>query len=201
MNSYKHSELSVKRRGGKIDDYYEVHSFLDSTKELCSDNRHRVLHNLWGIRRVIIPIFGHTILNSDNKKINVKDLCEQDHVLPDYNNKFIPTIGDFIDQIEPLTKEENYRLNDIHSRYRFTNEALNLLLSPLKISGEKKALLITHNSWFVNDVLPRIYKREQNLESFPIPSKTLFEKMNFAVWMDNGIKDVPNSCKKISHLL
>jgi len=55
MNAYKHAEISVKKRGGKIEDYYPIHFFMDSTKELCSDNRHRILHNLWGIRRVIIP--------------------------------------------------------------------------------------------------------------------------------------------------
>ena len=72
MNPYKHAEISVKHRGGKIDDYYPIHAFMDSTKELCSDNRHRILHNLWGVRRVIIPLFGHTITNSDGKTIVLK---------------------------------------------------------------------------------------------------------------------------------
>jgi len=49
MNAHLHAELSVKRRGGQISDYYAIHSSLDATKELCSDNRHRILHNLWGV--------------------------------------------------------------------------------------------------------------------------------------------------------
>jgi len=201
MNSVKHAEISVKRRGGEVSDYFLIHSFIDSTKELCSDNRHRILHNLWGVRRVVIPIFGHTILNSQGKEINVKDLCEQDHVLPDYNNKFIPTLNDFIDQIEPLTKEEDHLLNEIHEKNKFTNDELDLILSPLKISGEKKSLLITHNSWFINEILPRIMKRKIELVDFPISSKTLFRKMKFTSWMDNGLGDIPNSCKIISDLL
>lgn len=74
MNPLIHSEISAKRRGGKIEDYYAIHSFMDSTKELCSDHRHRILHNLWGVRRIVIPIFGATLTNSDNKKVCVKDI-------------------------------------------------------------------------------------------------------------------------------
>lgn len=58
MNPLEHSKISVKRRGGKIEDYYPIHFFLDSTKELCSDNRHRVLHNLWRIKGMLIEFYG-----------------------------------------------------------------------------------------------------------------------------------------------
>jgi hypothetical protein len=201
MNAFKHAEISVKRRGGKIDDYYPIHFFIDSTKELCSDNRHRILHNLWGIRRIVIPIFGHTIINSDNKKVNVKDLCEQDHILPDYNNKFIPTIADFIQELDDLNEDEKKAINDIHQNYSFNTDELDLLLSPLQTSGELKSLLITHNSWFLNRILPKVFNRNWSINSFPIPSSTLFEKMNFANWMDNGRNGIPNSCKRIFKLL
>ncbi|MFK7934511.1 MAG: hypothetical protein AB8G22_13450 [Saprospiraceae bacterium] len=201
MNPYLHSKISVKKRGGKISDYYPIHSFLDSTKELCSDNRHRFLHNLWGVRRVIIPIFGHTISNSDDKEVNIKDLCEQDHILPDYSNRFIPTIEDFVEQIDDLTDRESAKLNEIHANYHFTSEELNLLLSPLSISGLKKSLLITHNSWFIKEILPKVVQRQPTLEDFPIPTKMLFEKMNFASWMDNGVNGLPKSSKKIANLL
>jgi len=32
MDAYKHAEISVKKRGGKIEDYYPIHFFMDSTK-------------------------------------------------------------------------------------------------------------------------------------------------------------------------
>ena len=186
MNPHKHSQISVSKRGGSIDDYFPIHFFLDTTKELCSDHRHRVLHNLWGIRRVVIPIFGSTITNSDNKVISVKDICEQDHILPDYSNKFIPTISDFIDQIEDLTNDETQLINFIHKTYDFSSEEKEIILSPLVISGKLSSLLITHNSWFINEVLAKISKRTTRLEDCPISSKLLFDKMNYADWMDNG---------------
>jgi len=201
MNAYKHAEISVKRRGGKISDYYPIHSFMDSTKELCSDHRHRVLHNLWGIRRVIIPIFGNCITNSQGKIINVKDLCEQDHILPDYNNKFIPTLSDFVYQIEELTQTEKSIINDIHSNFTFSKEELNLLLSPLSLSGEMKSLLITHNSWFINEILHKVCKRTIAITEFPLSPNLLFDKLNFANWMDNGRSDLPPSSNKIKKIL
>lgn len=100
LNAYIHSEISVKTRGGKIEDYYPIHTFIDCTKDICPDNRHRILHTMWGINNIVVPIFGHTIVNSSGKKVNVKDLCEQDHVLPDYRNKFIPTLSDFVEAID-----------------------------------------------------------------------------------------------------
>jgi len=201
MNAYKHAEISVRRRGGNIDDYYPIHFFMDATKELCSDNRHRFLHNLWGIRRVVIPIFGNTIINSDGKKINVKDLCEQDHILPDYSGKFIPTLSDFIEQIDELNQQELNMVNEIHSSFQFSKEELNLLLSPLGISGRTSSLLITHNSWFINEILPKVFNRKFALLDFPISSNLLFEKMQFADWMDNGRVGFPKSCLKIKHLI
>lgn len=201
MNASKHAEISVRRRGGKIDDYYPIHFFIDSTKELCSDNRHRILHNLWGVRRIVIPIFGHTIINSDNKKVNVKDLCEQDHILPDFNNKFIPTITDFIQELDDLNDKEKKIIDNIHQNFSFKQDELDLLLSPLQISGAVKSLLITHNSWFLNRILPMVCNRSWSIKSFPLSSNTLFEKMNFANWMDNGRNGLPNSCRRINKLL
>jgi len=106
MNAVKHAEISVKRWGGTISDYYPIHYFMDSTKELCSDNRHQV----------IIPIFGHTLTNSDQKKINVKDLCERDHILPDYRNRFIPTLGDFVRSMDETLLPPDYLSNFILPR-------------------------------------------------------------------------------------
>jgi len=56
MNAMQHARISAKRWGGEPEDYYEIHAFIDSTKSLCSDARHRVLHTLWGINSVVVPI-------------------------------------------------------------------------------------------------------------------------------------------------
>ena len=196
MNPVVHSQLSVKKRGGVIEDYLPIHSFLDCTKELCSDNRHRIFHTHWGISRVIIPIFGHTIINRDGKSINVKDLCEQDHILPDYRNRFIPTLADFIHalQIENIDPKV---LVEFSKPYRENRELMNLILSPLHITGLKVSLLVTHNSWFINEIVPKIMKKDIEIRDFSLSPSTLFENMKFQLWMDNG-NAIPPSARLTS---
>ncbi len=198
MNPYIHSEISVKKRGGSIDDYYPIHFFMDSTKELCSDNRHRILHNLWGVRRVIIPIFGNTIINEKGKKINVKDLCEQDHILPDFSNRFIPTLSDFVNEFEELSADEIIQINRVYFFFENHKEIQSLLISPLNVTGEIKSLRLTHNTWFCNEIIPRIFSTDYHLRE--IGKINIFEKMNFAPWMDNG-NGLPLSCQKIKNII
>ncbi len=193
MNSILHSQISVRKRGGKIEDYLPIHDFIDSTKELCSDNRHRVLHTLWGIRKVIVPIFGHTITNSDGKNINVKDLCEQDHILPDYQNRFIPTLADFASAIDKI-EAKKFDFVSFTKTYETDKELFDLLISPLNNTGLISSLLITHNSWFINEIVPKILNRKIEVKDFEIKPSDLFDNMNFKLWMDNGTS-YPKSCK------
>lgn len=197
MNPYKHSEISVKKRGGVVNDYLHIHTLMDSTKELCSDNRHRILHNHWGINNVIIPIIGVSIKNSAGKIVVVKDLCEEDHILPDYKNKFIPTLSDFVEclDIESIEQWEN-KIEYIHSQYKGDPEIEKILLSPLTITGQMKSLLLTHNSWFINFVLKKISETNIKLENVAIGSQDIFNNMRMKLWMDNGT-EYPPSAKNI----
>lgn len=192
MNAYKHAEISVKRRGGVVEDYLPIHDFIDSTKELCSDNRHRILHNHWGIRRVIVPIFGQTITNSNGKIINVKDLCEQDHILPDYLNRFIPTLADFVNAIG-RREEDEQRLQEFAHTYENDGELSELLLSPLSNTGSLTSLFITHNSWFINEIVPKVLKRKPVIANFNIAPADFFDSMHFQLWMDNGSAIPPSA--------
>jgi len=192
VNPYAHSILSVRRRGGKIEDYYPIHDFMDSTKELCSDNRHRILHTLWGIRRVIVPIFGATLINSDGRTVSVKDLCEQDHVLPDYANRFIPTLEDFAQALCEVTEYEAKLIDSLHRDVSFSSEMRELLMSPLHVTGKLSSLLITHNSWFLSVVIPRLFTFSGLFKDFPVTPGHLFSKLSFEPWMDNG-RDLPPS--------
>jgi len=188
MNAVKHSEISLKRYGGRIDDYYPIHSFMDSTKELCSDNRHRILHTMWGIKRVIIPIFGHTIFNSIDKPINVKDLLEKDHILPDYRNRFIPTLSDFVGALDEKSLPENFekKIENLHVQYSNDKQVVDLLLSPLANTGKLTSLLITHNSWFIYGILPKIFPNKIKIENIDLAPSDFFNAMKFQMWMDNG---------------
>jgi len=56
-----HAQSSARKFGGQPEDYLEIHDFLDSSKAVFPDNRHRALtHNSWFIF-VVERVFGHTI--------------------------------------------------------------------------------------------------------------------------------------------
>lgn len=98
MNPVIHSESSVKRWGGTVEDYLPLHKKLDCSKAYFSDNRHRALtHTMFWINEVMLPLFGDYIKVLKNDKevlVSVKDICER-HILEDYRN-FIPTVQDFL---------------------------------------------------------------------------------------------------------
>lgn len=203
MNAVKHAEISVKRWGGTIEDYLPIHDFMDCTKELCADNRHRILHTMWGVKNVVIPIFGHSIPISEKKSVNVKDMCEKDHILPDFRNRFIPTLADFCEAIEEekLPTDYRQRINEFHKIYAQHSEIARLLMSPLAQTGKVKSLLFTHNSWFVNSILPLIFTDfRPQIQDFDLSPTDLFAAMKFEMWMDNGA-DFPNSTAKKLRLI
>ena len=100
MKPYLHAKVSVKKHGGKMEDYLAIHEFFDSSKIAVPDVRHRsMLHSSWGIY-LLEKVFGSLITNSDGKIVSVRDLGEE-HVLEDLG--FIPTMQDWLDKmpIEP----------------------------------------------------------------------------------------------------
>lgn len=194
MDAYMHAKLSMKRWGGTVDDYYRLHQLVDSTKELCSDNRHRILHTLWGVRRVILPIFGPTLTNSDGRAVLVKAICEQDHILPDYQNRFIPTLNDFVQavEVEPAGAWRE-QIEACHQQYADNEPLRELLLSPLAQTGQLKSLLLTHNSWFLNEIAPKVVAHIPQLINFALAPSFFFERMRFELWMDNGTAVAPSA--------
>ena len=95
MKPYLHAKSSVKKFGGKIEDYINIHDTMDSTKALIADCRHRaIFHTAFGCI-LIERIFGHNITNSDGKLVSTRDIAEQ-HILEDYHG-FIPTLQDFLE--------------------------------------------------------------------------------------------------------
>lgn len=188
MNAMQHARISAKRWGGEAEDYYQIHAFIDSTKSLCSDARHRILHTLWGVNSVVIPVFGHSLQNSAGKSIDIKDLCERDHLLVDYQQRFIPTLNDFVNAIDAkhLPKNFEQQLEQLHQYYLQDKALSQLMLSPLALTGKLHSLLITHNSWFIYDILPRIGELPP-LENIVYSPADFFNAMHFELWMDNGM--------------
>jgi len=61
MDIWTHSLLSEKKFGGKPEDYYEIHKFMDSSKLFYFHVKHRMLlHNTFGIE-ICIRLFGDYI--------------------------------------------------------------------------------------------------------------------------------------------
>jgi hypothetical protein len=196
MDPQRHANLSARRRGGAAEDYYALHAFFDTTKELCSDNRHRLLHNLWGIRRVVIPLFGAQLVTSDGVTVATKDVCEHDHVLADFSGKYLPTLGDFVRAIDAVDGEAA-RFAEIAYAYRDDDAAMRLLRSPYAVTGYVQSLLITHNTWFLSEVLPRLCPTIGGALPRGVPPAELFQRMRFELWMDNGIVAPPSAPSRI----
>ena len=99
MKPWIHSQLSVKRWGGKEEDYLPMHNWLDSTKSTTANFYHRaILHNTFGVF-LGEQLFGPVITNSDGKIVVVKDILEW-HIQEDCRGK-IPTIDDWLDGLPP----------------------------------------------------------------------------------------------------
>ena len=127
-NSEIHSKSSVKRWGGKIEDYIAIHELLDSPKATMNNNSSRMLtHNTWFAYTIIPKIFGYNIINSDGKSVDTIDIAML-HILEDYR-KFVPTPQDFLKHLEiqpwmnngvkPIDNPDAYKIADeLHEKLR-----------------------------------------------------------------------------------
>ncbi len=96
-----HANSSARQFGGKPEDYLAIHNWFDETKAIIADSRHRALrHHAEGIF-LCEKIFGIYIVNSDGRKISVRDVAEL-HVLEDFGNRFIPTAQDYLQEMPYL---------------------------------------------------------------------------------------------------
>jgi hypothetical protein len=95
---YHHALSSVKKWGGTVDDYIEIHAWYDQSKEIIADFRHRALrHHASGIGQCE-AIFGTTITLSTGRIIPTRWVGEQ-HVREDLG--FIPSFADWVKAIRP----------------------------------------------------------------------------------------------------
>jgi len=95
-----HAKSSVKRWGGKIEDYMPIHKLIDSPKATMNNNSSRALtHNTWFIYEILPLVFGYNITNSAGKSIDVVDIGML-HLLEDFRFKFVPTPQDYLKHLE-----------------------------------------------------------------------------------------------------
>ena len=99
-NPLIHSKSSVKRWGGKVEDYLPLHILLDSPKSTMNNNTSRMLtHNTWFIYEIIPKVFGYNIVNSDGRSVDTVDIARM-HVAEDFRYKGIPTPQDYLQHME-----------------------------------------------------------------------------------------------------
>jgi len=97
MHPLEHSKSSVKRFGGKIEDYLPIHQYLDDTKSWVGHSIHRMFrHHSEGIFE-LETVFGKSFINSEGKEVYTRYVGEW-HVKEDCNN-YIPSAKEWIDCI------------------------------------------------------------------------------------------------------
>lgn len=97
MKPLIHAKSSVRKYGGVVEDYIEIHNFIDSTKSAMADIRHRaILHSAFGIY-LAEKVYGVYITNAQGKDVSVRDIAE-DHVIEDLG--FIPSMEHYLKNMQ-----------------------------------------------------------------------------------------------------
>lgn len=94
MNSVYHAKSSARKYGGVWTDYISLHEFIDSSKKLIGDVRHRALYHHTEGTFLCERIFGHVIINSAGKEVPVRLVAEL-HIIQDLG--WLPSPKDYID--------------------------------------------------------------------------------------------------------
>jgi hypothetical protein len=95
---YHHALSSVRKWGGVVEDYQEIHNWFDASKMILADFRHRALrHHAEGIF-LAETIFGSTITLSTGRVIPVRWIGER-HVREDLG--CVPSFADWAKAIRP----------------------------------------------------------------------------------------------------
>lgn len=98
MNSYNHAQSAARKWGGTPEDYIAIEEFIDSSKEILGDVRHRSMYHhtagVWLCQRV----FGRTITilkasGTGSVEIPVRLIAER-HVIEDLG--WLPSPADYI---------------------------------------------------------------------------------------------------------
>ena len=99
---YDHARSSVKKWGGEIEDYIDIHKWFDETKSWYGHSAHRLFrHHSEGIFECE-KVFGEYFINSSGKRVYTRYVGEQ-HVKEDCNG-YIPCAKEWLDNINTPTK-------------------------------------------------------------------------------------------------
>ena len=97
-HSAEHAKSSVRKWGGVVEDYIDIHSWFDETKAWLGHSKHRLFrHHSEGIFECE-KVFGISFVNSDGKTVYTRYVGEQ-HVKEDCFG-YIPTAKEWIDNLD-----------------------------------------------------------------------------------------------------
>lgn len=95
MNSWHHAQSAARKWGGSAENYIEIEEFIDSSKRLLGDVRHRAIYHhtegVWLCQR----IFGRT-LEVGRKLVPVRLIAER-HVIEDLG--WLPSPADYLNDL------------------------------------------------------------------------------------------------------
>lgn len=207
MNAHIHAELSCRR--WKLKDqkdynfFYSIHDFMDCSKEVESSNLHRLfLHSMWAIKRVVIPIFGATYTASNGNVISIKDDLESNHIIADFAGKYLPNLSDYFSLL-PSEDSDSKRFHDFgHGMTIHMSDIriCDLMFSPQRNTGMEQSLYLTHNTWFVGEILPKIFpdvRFEFDWSRLGIRPADFLNRMKYDNWLNNGRGGMPPSYRKL----
>lgn len=96
MNSWYHAQSSARKWGGVPEDYLPIHEFIDSSKRIIGDVRHRSLYHHTEGTFLVERIFGKTIkVYKTTKAVDVPTrLIAEQHIIEDLG--WLPSPADYI---------------------------------------------------------------------------------------------------------
>lgn len=92
MNSWHHAQSAARKWGGEPEEYLPIEEFIDSSKQIIGDVRHRSLYHHTAGVYLCQRVFGDT-LTVGRKKIPVRLIAER-HILEDLG--WLPSPADYI---------------------------------------------------------------------------------------------------------
>jgi hypothetical protein len=99
MNSLYHAKSAAHKWGGTYLDYIDIEEFIDSSKKIIGDHRHRALYHhtegVWLCQR----IFGR-VIHIGQKEVPVRLIAEQ-HIIEDLG--WLPSPHDYWQNMELKT--------------------------------------------------------------------------------------------------
>ena len=151
MKPFIHAKNSAKKFGGKPEDYQAIHDFMDSSKAVVPDMRHRaIFHSAFGCF-IVEKVFGTTIVNSDGDDVSTRDIAEE-HILEDLGR--IPTLQDWLNEMQ---FQEWMMSPELRKDFQDSNKnpCVEIKLEGPDINEkERSQLKTTEQDFSVNNVFP-----------------------------------------------